>query len=49
MIFNKDAKIYIREKIISSTSGIGKAGRPHVEFGSWMLVSCPAQELIQNG
>jgi hypothetical protein len=40
------SKIYVGEKTVSSTNGVGKTGHPHVEHWNYMSISYLVQKSI---
>ena len=49
LIHDKEARIYNGGKTVSSISGVGTAGQPHAEDGSWTAVLHHTQKSAQNG
>ena len=49
LIFNKGGKLYNGEKTVSSASGVGKVGQPHINQRSYNTPTHHTQKETQNG
>ena len=46
LIYDKEVRIYNREKITSSINGVGKTGQLHAQESNWTTFSIPSTKLM---